>query len=140
MQDSLYNYVSGTGKSNAYHVEHILARNDENRALFTDENGDYDETLFENERNRFGALLLLKGQDNSSSGNENYVGKVRTYTGSAPYLAQTLVPNFYKSNSAMKAFIQESGLEFVPVEQFNLEMLEKRSQLLYAIIRKIWNV
>jgi hypothetical protein len=106
LQDSLYNYVSGTGKGNAYHVEHILARNDESRSLFLDENGECDESLFEAERNRFGALLLLKGQDNSSSGNERYADKLRTYTGSAPYSAQTLLPDFYKSNSAIKDFIR----------------------------------
>jgi Protein of unknown function (DUF1524) len=86
LQDSTFNYVSGIGKGNAYHVEHILARNDESRALFLDENGEYDESLFEAERNRFGALLLLKGRDNSSSGNERYADKLRTYTGKAPYL------------------------------------------------------
>lgn len=83
---------------------------------------------------------MLKGQDNSSSGNESYTDKLRTYTGNAPYLAQTLVPDFYKSNSAMKDFIQKTGLEFAPAERFNLETMEKRSLLLYAITRKIWNV
>ncbi len=140
LQDSLYNFVSGTGKSNAYHVEHILARNDESRRLFLDDKGECDESLFETERNRFGALLLLKGQDNMSSGNESYSDKIRTYTGSAPYLAQTLVPDFYKSHSGVKNFIQNSGLEFTPTERFTLETLEKRSQLLYAITCKIWDL
>ena len=138
LQDSPYNYVSGTGKGNAYHVEHILARNDESRALFLDENGEYDESLFEAERNRFGGLLLLKGQDNSSSGNERYVEKLRTYTGSAPYFAQTLLPDFYKSNSAIKDFIRNSGLNLAPAEQFTRDILEARSQLLYKITRNIW--
>jgi len=56
LKDTLYNYVCGTGKSNAYHVEHILARNDESKRLFTAADGTVDEALFENERNRFGAL------------------------------------------------------------------------------------
>ena len=140
LQDSLYNYVSGTGRSNAYHVEHILARNDESRKLFPNAEGKIDEALFENERNRFGGLLLLKGQDNLSSSNELYADKLRTYTGSAPYLAQTLVPDFYKSNSAMVSFLQGSQLEFAPVPQFTREALEKRSELLYAIVTKIWQV
>lgn len=140
LQDSRYNYVCGTGRGNAYHVEHILARNDESRAHFKTADGELDEALFENERNRFGGLLLLKGQDNQSSGNELYVDKLRTYTGSAPYLAQTLVPDFYKSNSAMQSFIQTSGLEFKPVPQFTRDVLEKRSELLYAITKRIWNV
>lgn len=138
LQDSTFNYVSGIGKGNAYHVEHILARNDESRALFLDENGEYDESLFEAERNRFGALLLLKGQDNSSSGNERYADKLRTYTGKAPYLAQTLLPDFYKSHSAMKDFIKNSGLNFFPAEQFTRDTIEMRSQLLYKITHKIW--
>lgn len=140
LQDSLYNYVCGTGRSNAYHVEHILARNDESRAIFTSDDGEIDEVLFENERNRFGGLLLLKGQDNQSSSNELYADKLRTYTGSAPYLAQTLVADFYKSNAAMQAFISESGLAIAPAPVFTRDVLEKRSELLYAMTKKIWQV
>jgi len=140
LQDSLYNFVCGTGKSNAYHIEHILARNDESRELFKNADGESDEMLFENERNRFGGLLLLKGRDNISSSNESYAGKLRTYTGNAPYLAQTLVSDFYKSNSAMQNLIQESGLEFEPASEFTREILEKRSKLFYAVTRKIWNI
>jgi len=138
--DTLYNYVRGIGKGNAYHVEHILARNPESRALFKDEEGIVDEAKFENERNRFGGLLLLKGQDNQSSGAELYSDKLRTYTGTAPYLAQTLVGDFYKSNSAMKKFMGESGLQFSAVPDFSLASLEQRSELLYAITKKIWGV
>ncbi len=140
LQDTLYNYVCGTGRGNAYHVEHILARNEESRAYFKASDGEVDEALFENERNRFGGLLLLKGQDNQSSGNELYADKLRTYTGSAPYLAQTLVPDFYKSNSAMQSFIKATGLEFKPATQFTRDVLEERSELLYAITKRIWNV
>jgi hypothetical protein len=140
LQDTLYNYVRGTGKGNAYHVEHILARNDESRDLFKGQGGAVDEAMFENERNRFGALLLLKGQDNQSSGNERYTKKLKTYTGSAAYWAQTLVPDFYKSNSALDAFVQRSGLQFVAVPQFTRETLEERSELLYAIAKKIRGV
>ena len=132
--------MSGVGRSNAYHVEHILARNDESRGLFKGDGGELDEALFENERNRFGGLLLLKGQDNQSSGNELYSDKLRTYTGNAPYLAQTLVPDFYKSNSAMQAFIQESGLAFVPAPEFTRDTLDKRSELFYAMTQRIWRV
>ena len=140
LQDSLYNYVRGTGKGNAYHIEHVLARNTESRDLFKDSNGQPDEALFENERNRFGGLLLLKGLDNQSSNKEIYAKKLKTYTGSAPYLAQTLVPDFYKSNSAMKKFIETSGLAFVPEPTFDRDSLERRSELLYEITKRIWGV
>lgn len=140
LQDSLYNYVRGTGKGNAYHIEHILARNTESRELFKGSDGLLDEAMFENERNRFGGLLLLKGQDNQSSNKEGYAKKLKTYTGSAPYLAQTLVPDFYKSNSAMKHFVEDSGLAFIPAPQFTRETLEQRSELLFEITKKIWGV
>lgn len=136
----MYNYVRGVGKGNAYHIEHILARNDESRALFKGEYGLVDEATFENERNRFGGLLLLKGQDNQSSGAETYADKLRTYTASAPYLAQTLVPDFYKSNSAMSNFMEESELKFSEVPLFTRDSLEKRSELLYRIVKEIWSV
>ncbi|MBY0485546.1 DUF262 domain-containing protein [Nitrosomonas sp.] len=139
LRDTLYNYVRGTGKNNSYHIEHILARNNESRALFMNESG-FDEELFENERNRFGGLLLLKGVDNQSSGSECYSEKLRTYTGNAPYLAQTLLNDFYKSNSAMNKFIDESGLQFCPVPAFSRESLEKRTELLYEITKKIWKI
>jgi hypothetical protein len=140
LQDTLYNYVVGTGRSNAYHVEHILARNEESRELFRDEKGNFDEGLFENERNRFGGLLLLKGRDNNSSKNEPYADKLATYTGHAPYLAQTLVPDFYKSNSAMRDFIAESGLAFEAAIEFTCDVLESRSKLLFNIAKQIWDV
>ncbi|HAP68085.1 MAG TPA: hypothetical protein DCQ99_10060 [Nitrospinae bacterium] len=140
LMDNLYNYVRGTGRGNAYHIEHILAHNNESRALFKKGDDAIDEEMFENERNRFGGLLLLKGQDNQSSGAETYAEKLRTYTGSAPYLAQTLVADFYKSNSAMTEFMKYSGLQFSAVPNFTLEALEQRSKLLYNITKKIWNV
>ena len=59
---------------------------------------------------------------------------------SAPYLAQTLVPDFYKANAAMKAFMERSGLLFASSPQFTRDTLEKRSELLYAMTRKIWSV
>lgn len=140
LQDSLYNYVRGLGKGNSYHIEHILARNDESRELFKSSDGGLDEAMFENQRNRFGGLLLLKGQDNSSSGNERYAEKLRTYTANAPCLARTLVPDFYKSNSAMKGFMEGSGLTFSAAPTFTRETLEQRSELLYDMTKKIWGV
>lgn len=140
LHDSLFNYVAGVGRTTAYHVEHILSRNDESRALFTDSQGEIDEALFENERNRFAALLLLKGRDNISSGNEDYAQKLKTYTGHTPFWAQTLVSDFYKSNTAMKDFRATSGLRFEPVPVFTRDALEQRSELLYEIVKRIWQV
>jgi len=140
LQDSLYNYVSGGGASNAYHVEHILARNEESHSLFRGQDGSLDEATFEQERNRFGGLLLLKGRDNISSSNECYADKIRTYTGSAPYLAQTLVPDFYTKHAAFRDFIAQSKLPFEPVPQFTRNALENRSKLIHEIAKRIWQI
>lgn len=140
LQDLLWNYVGGSGMATAYHIEHILAHNVESRSLFKNEDGDVDEGLFQSERNRFGGLLLLKGKDNISSSDEKYADKLRTYTGSAPYLARTLVTDFYKSNSAIKEFIKKAGLPFKPVPKFTRDALEERSQLIYALTKLIWNI
>lgn len=140
LHDNLFNYVAGTGRATGYHVEHILSRNDESRSLFIDSQGGVDEALFENERNRFGALLLLKGRDNISSGNEEYAQKLKTYTGHAPYWAQILVTDFYKSNTAMRDFKAASGLQFEPVTDFTRDALEYRSELMYEIVKCIWEI
>lgn len=70
MKYNLYYLVVNTGSTNGFHIEHILAYNNENLQKFIDE----DE--FERERNRLGALLLLKGRDNMSSNNESYNDKL----------------------------------------------------------------
>ncbi len=74
--ENYYNLVRNTGHVSGHHVEHILADNEENRRLFKN-----DDELFYNERNKLGALLLLKGRDNQSSGNETYEEKLKTYAG-----------------------------------------------------------
>ncbi len=139
-ETQLYNFVRGTGRSNAYHVEHVLARNEEAKGYFRDAAGVIDNDLFEQERNRFGGLVLLKGRDNASSGNEKYADKLRTYTGSAPYWAQTLVEDFYKSNTTMVDFQGSTGLAFAPIRVFDRKALEDRSRLLFEIVKRIWNI
>lgn len=68
------NYISTrTGNKTGYHIEHILSENDTNRGYFNNN----DE--FEEKRNQLGGLILLKGLDNISSGNEEYNGKLKTY-------------------------------------------------------------
>lgn len=74
MKHSLYDLVANTGSVNGFHIEHILAQNEENKDHFNN-----DEELFERERNRLGGLLLLKGKDNISSNNETYENKLKSY-------------------------------------------------------------
>ncbi len=130
--ENYYNLVRNTGTVYGHHVEHIIANNEENRALFKN-----DEELFMSERNRLGALLLLKGKDNQSSGNERYVDKLKTYSGTLLW-NQTLCPEFHHGNKDFIDFITEFNLDFEPLEIFNEEAVLKRQKLLFEMTKIIW--
>ena len=52
---------------------------------------------FEDKRNLLGGLLLLKGLDNISSGNEEYVNKLKTYSRGLIW-GHSLCADFYHAN------------------------------------------
>lgn len=132
------NYISTkTGYKTGYHIEHILSRNDENKSYFKDEED------FENKRNQLGGLLLLKGQDNLSSGNEKYEDKLKTYSAGLMW-GHTLSQDFYHTNKDLEAFntmLRENyDTEIKPIEKFDAQALESRNQLLYKLVRIIWEI
>ncbi len=131
--DSYYNLVRNTGSVYGHHVEHILANNQENLSLF-----EGDEELFHAERNRLGALLLLKGKDNQSSGNETYADKLRTYAGSLLW-NQTLCPDFYHSNKDLEGFAQRFGIQLRTYDVFDRRAVLDRQKILFEITRLIWS-
>jgi hypothetical protein len=124
--------VTKTGPKTGFHVEHILSLNDENKALF-----DGDEERFEQERNRLGGILLLKGKDNISSSNESYREKLKSYANTL-YWNETLRTDSYKSKLDMKALKNNYGLELEPLEQFGPDQLEARHKLLFKLVGIIW--
>jgi uncharacterized protein with ParB-like and HNH nuclease domain len=130
--ESYRNLVKNTGTVNGYHIEHILANNDENLSLFDNEEED-----FEKERNKLGGLLLLKGRDNQSSGKEVYKDKLKTYVGTNLW-NQTLLSDFYKSNKDMEAFSKKYSLSFKPFSTLDIDFSENRNELLFEIIKIIW--
>lgn len=132
MKHHLHNLVRNTGSVNGFHVEHILSRNEENHALF-----DNDEDLFEQQRNRLGGILLLKGKDNISSGNELYADKLKSYANTL-YWNETLREDSYKSKLDFRNFIEEEKLDFQPLSKFGPDELESRHKLLFSISKKIW--
>ncbi len=124
--------VSKTGAKTGFHVEHILSNNDENLALF-----DGKEDLFEQERNRLGGILLLKGQDNISSGNEPYKRKLRTYANTL-YWNETLREDSYKSKLDMRALKAKHILDLEHLDEFGPAQLDTRHELLFKIASIIW--
>jgi uncharacterized protein with ParB-like and HNH nuclease domain len=131
--DNYYNMVRNTGSVNGYHVEHILADNQENRAIF-----DNDEDLFYKERNRLGSLLILKGRDNLSSNNETYKEKLKTYSHGTLW-ARTLTEEFYHKNPDFIEFCKKYNLNFKPIKKYDQKAIDERQKLLFDIIKIIWN-
>lgn len=131
-------YISTkTGNKTAYHIEHILSHNATNRNYFSNEEE------FESSRNLLGGLLLLKGLDNISSGNEEYKDKLKTYSSGLTW-GHTLCTDFYHNNNAIKQFNKELkdtyGIEITPIEEFDKQALEQRNKLLFSIIKIIWEL
>lgn len=132
MKHSISDLVSKTGSVNGFHIEHILAHNEDNMALF-----DNDEERFSIERNRLGGILLLKGKDNISSNNEVYEDKLKTYANTL-YWNETLREDAYKSKLDMSELKKSFGLELKPHNKFGPEELESRQELLFQIASHIW--
>ena len=124
--------VTKTGAKTGFHVEHILSWNDENKALF-----DGDEERFEQERNRLGGILLLKGKDNISSSNEPYQQKLKSYANTL-YWNETLRADSYKSKLDMTELRKKHQLELQPLDQFGPDDLEARHKLLFKLTSIIW--
>ncbi len=120
-----------------YHIEHIFSDNAESRANFSSEEE------FWNERNGIGALLLLKGRTNISSGNELYADKLKTYSNGTVW-AKTLCKTWYHSNpdfADFNNFIKaKSGKEFTSYDSFSLQSMKERCKLLYELVKLIWEV
>ena len=131
MRHNFYDLVQNTGYVNGFHVEHILAHNEENKKLFENEE------IFEKERNRLGALLLLKGNVNQSSNNETYAEKLKTYSNTL-YWNETLREDNYKSKKDFEAMMIKFNLKFRPINNFGPEEVEERQKLLFDIVKIIW--
>lgn len=132
MRHSLEHLVTRRGPVTGFHVEHIIARNNDNLALFGE-----DQERFEQERNRLGAILLLRGQDNISSSNEAYSVKLATYANTLLW-NETLREDSYKSKLDFTRFVQQSCLPFRPLSQFGPDEIEERQKLLFALCNLIW--
>jgi len=132
MKHNFYDLVQNTGAVKGFHIEHILATNEENLQLF-----DNDEEKFKSERNRLGGLLLLKGKDNQSSNNETYQNKLDTYANTL-YWNETLRKDSYKSKLDFTNMINKYKLKFRPMDEFGPAELEERHRLLFDMVTYIW--
>lgn len=125
--------VTKIGAKTGFHIEHILSWNEENKALF-----DGDEERFEQERNRLGGILLLKGKDNISSNNEPYSAKLTSYANTL-YWNESLRADSYKSKLDMAELKARFGLKLEPLDQFGPSEVEARHKLLFDLVNIIWS-
>ena len=131
-------YISTkTGDVSGYHIEHILSRNETNRNYFESD----DE--FNIMRNQLGGLLLLKGRNNISSGNEEYDGKLKTYSNGLVW-GRTLTSDFYHCNKDFDdfndEFEKERHVRFEPIAVYDKSALEKRNRILDELVRVTWEL
>ena len=129
---TFYQLAIQTKGGDVYHIEHIISNNIKNKKLFKDEEE------FNNERNRLGGLLLLKGKDNESSGDELYEDKLKTYNTVGTYFARSLLKDIYHKKVQFNKFIQENNLNFKPYNTYGKNEIEERHKLLYDLIKLIW--
>jgi hypothetical protein len=132
MKHSIGDLVSKTGAKTGFHIEHILAHNESNLAQF---GGDAEH--FEQERNRLGGILLLKGRDNISSNAEPYAAKLQTYANTLHW-NETLREDSYKSKLDMRDLKRDYQLSIRHLDQFGPDELEERQRLLFDMIKLIW--
>ena len=137
-QSNVFDISTKTGDKTGYHIEHILSRNETNKGYFESEEE------FDAQRNILGGLLLLKGKENISSGNEEYEDKLKTYSNSLAW-GHSLCDDFY--HSTHKDFIDfnnkvfaNKDIKFKPYQKFDKTALSERTKLLYEIVKIIWEV
>lgn len=132
MRHCIYDLVKKTGSVNGFHIEHIIADNEENHHLFKD-----DPEFFQSQRNRLGGLLLLKGKDNISSNNETFDKKLESYANTL-YWNESLRSDSYKAKLDFQSMIEKYALGFRPLDKFGPEELDERHRLLFNIAKIIW--
>lgn len=131
-------YMSEEGK-NRYEVEHIWAHRPERHS---DEFPNPDD--FRRHRNRFGGLLLLPKSFNASYGDLPFVGETpekskREHYRGQNLLASSMHPMTYQNHPGFHRFLGESGLPFIPVEDFKKAELDQRYALYQQLAEMIWN-
>jgi hypothetical protein len=137
MQNDVRYISTKTGYKTGYQIEHILSHNDTNRNYFASDEE------FEDRRNLLGGLLLLKGADNISSGNEEYKDKLKTYSNELVW-GHSLCSDFYHTNKDFNTFNTnfkaktKTEYGFKPYTIFDQQALMERCHLLYELIKVIW--
>lgn len=132
---------SGNRPTHGFHIEHMFANNEKIMEQFKDDNGEFDEKSFIEERNRLGAVILMKGNENIRTSNWIYKKKLKSYQQSG------FIWNRMLTNSINKASLNNCNDPiknlFKSYEPNNEGLLERnaideRQMLLFEIIKNIY--
>jgi hypothetical protein len=125
-------------KSYELHLEHMYANNERNEVLFKNEVGEFDYYLFDQQRNKFGALLLLKDLHNLSSGADVYEDKTVIYGQSNIIWNEILVgevPEIDLKKLPFKLTVFEPNEDGL----LDLSAIDQRQKELFEIIKYTWS-
>lgn len=141
-QESLF-FISHSGNkpANGFHTEHMFSNNEKIMEQFRDENGEYDEKLFNDERNRLGAVILMKGNENIRSSNWIYKKKFKSYANSG-FIWNRILTNSINPASLNNCqdSIKEKFKNYEPNSEglLEVEAIEERQLLLFELIKRIY--
>lgn len=140
--ESLYFITrSGTKPINGFHIEHIFSNNEKIMEQFIDEYGEFDEKQFIDERNRLGAVLLLKGNENIRTGNKVYKEKYSSYQNSG-FIWNRILTNSINpaSLNSCNDDIKNLFKSYLPDDKGLLikDAINERQELLFEIIKRIY--
>lgn len=142
-QESLFFIAhSGNKPANGFHIEHMFANNDKIMEQFKDKNGEFDEKLFNDERNRLGAVILMKGNENIRFSNWIYKKKFKSYVNSG-FIWNRILTNSINpaSLNSCQDPIKNEFKSYEPDADGLLtrDAIEERQQLLFELIKKIYS-
>lgn len=123
------------GKGKPFEIEHIWPDHPERFVHLFAHPSD-----FERARNRLGGLLLLQRGPNQSLGDSPYESKRDAYVSlGQSLLTRSLHPLAYQNNPTFLAFIERTGLDFRPLDNFSQDDQEVRQELYLRIAEWVWN-
>lgn len=138
------NFIANSGGSpvNGFHLEHMFANEEKIMNQFVDKNGDFDEKLFNEQRNRLGALILLKGNENLSQKHNIYKKKFNSYSNSGFIWNRILTNSINKASlNNCSDKIKNSFKSYLPDQNglLTIDAIEERQLLLFELIKKIYS-
>ena len=116
-----------------FEIEHIWSQH------FTEHDDEFEKHVFDEYRDRIGALVLLPRGTNQSYGDKPYSVKKKHYV-KENLLVKSLCPLTYENNPNFKKLMSDHNLPFEAHEEFKKADLEARQALYQNICEKIWKL